>query len=97
MIAETILEQLGGRRFILMTGARNFVYSETSLYFSIGKNMSESNFVQIEYNFDKDLYNMIFMRKYRNSDTKELERYEELYFDDLERFFTDYTGLRTTL
>jgi hypothetical protein len=37
------------------------------------------------------------MRKSKNSDTKELERYEELYFDDLERFFTDYTGLYTSL
>lgn len=38
MIAETILQQLGGNKFVVMTGAKNFVALENGIKFNIGRN-----------------------------------------------------------
>lgn len=35
-IATTILEQLGGNKFIVMTGSKNFVHGDDHLQFKIG-------------------------------------------------------------
>lgn len=36
-VAETIRQQLGGARFAMMTGAKNFVGGENMLLFSVGR------------------------------------------------------------
>lgn len=47
MTAQTILNQLGGNRFVAMTGAKNFVALENGIKFNIGKNASKANTVKI--------------------------------------------------
>lgn len=64
MVGTTIYQQLGGRRFSVMTGAKNFVSSENSLRFTIGKNSSKANKICITLNAD-DTYTMEFWKRGR--------------------------------
>lgn len=60
-IANTILQQLGGGRFVAMTGARQLVAVENGLRFRIGRNGSKANIVRIVLRGD-DTYDMQFIR-----------------------------------
>lgn len=96
-VAGEILNQLGGHRFLVMTGARNLV-SDTknnALMFKIGRNKSKANYVKIRLN-SMDTYDMLFARIHGAKYT-ELKEYEGLYGDQLQTVFTDYTGLYTRL
>lgn len=54
-IAETILEQLGGNKFVVMTGAKNFVKTDNSLKFFLPRRAgSKVNLVTIT--LENDLY-----------------------------------------
>ncbi len=59
-IANVILQQLGGRRFVAMTGARCLVAIDNGLRFRIGRNGSRANMVSIVLRGD-DTYTMTFM------------------------------------
>lgn len=63
-IANTILSQFGGRKFVAMTGAKNIVAIENGLRFQIGRNGSKANVVKVVLNSD-DTYTMQFI-KYRD-------------------------------
>lgn len=100
MVAKTILQQLGGSKFVLMTGAKNLVGSKNSLSFKIGQNCYGINAVHVELRPD-DLYTMRFLRV-RNSRTKGLQRdevnvFEGVYCDQLQSLFCDATGMFTSL
>jgi hypothetical protein len=41
-VAETILEQLGGKRFIVMTGAKHFAADGNALRFRLPSNFAKS-------------------------------------------------------
>lgn len=60
-VAQTILQQLGGNKFVVMTGAKDFVYDDNSLRFRIPRNKSKANIVTVSLRGD-DTYNMIFRR-----------------------------------
>ncbi len=101
-IASTILQQLGGSRFIVMTGARHFMAVTDGmggLSFRLpAKNFYTKdgiNYVKIILN-DSDLYDATF-GKLRGSDYKIMKEYKDLYFDALQEVFTDVTGLDTHL
>lgn len=95
-VAKTIFEQLGGKKFALMTGARNFVGHDNSLTFRLGRNAASVNEVCIEYDQGKDLYNMIFL-KTRAESVREFRKFDGIYCDQLEEIFTEVTGLYTRL
>ena len=57
--AAIILKQIGGNRFIAMTGAKGFAFSDKYMSFKIGRNSKGINFVRIGHNA-KDLYDMEF-------------------------------------
>ena len=102
MIAQTILQQIGGRRFAVMTGSRNFTDLGNGLLMSLAKNMTSANRLEIIYDEGADLYNMRFYRKTFSkktfeSKTKDIAKYEGVYFDMLEYIFTEVTGLYTRL
>ncbi len=99
-VAKIILKQLGGNKFLAMTGARDLAFSKGILgcgafEFKIGKNGSKANKIMIELRPD-DTYNMIFFI-YRKMELKELDRYEIVYCDQLQELFTKYTGMYTRL
>ena len=95
-ISNEILKQLGGNKFITMTGAKNLVSDSKGLGFRIGKNKSKANYVKIEYDKGKDLYNVIF-GSIKNVDYTELKVFKGISVEQLRKVFTDYTGLYTSL
>ena len=87
-IARTILEQIGGKRFAVMTGM------------SLARNKTSANRLDIIYDAGTDLYNMRFFRKTFSKKTFEskamdVEVHEGIFFDMLEEVFTQVTGLYT--
>ena len=96
-IAQTIFDQLGGRTFCLMTGAKNLITLHCGgLTFKIGRNPKRVNRVSVKYDAASDLYDMEFGRVWGSS-YKVLELVEGVYFDQLQSVFTTHTGLETRL
>ena len=62
MIAKTILEQIGGRRFATMTGSKDFIDMGNGLRMSLARNKTSANRLDIIYDAETDLYNMRFFR-----------------------------------
>jgi hypothetical protein len=95
-IAKTILAQLGGHKFVVMTGAKHILATDHGLRFRIGRNKTRANIVKIDLDLGKDLYMMEFgyVRKYEYFVQ---ERFDDLYADQLGPIFEDYTGMATRL
>ena len=47
IVAMEILKQLGGNKFLAMTGAKNLAYDDNSLNMKLPKNMSQANYLKI--------------------------------------------------
>lgn len=109
MTATSILNQLGGTRFVAMTGAKNFIALENGIKFNIGKNISKTNTVKITLN-GADLYDIEFIKftpfklivnhktctvKTREEKTETIKTYNDCYGDMLQDIFTSVTGLYT--
>ena len=100
MIAKTILEQIGGRRFAAMTGSKDFIDMGNGLRMSLARNKTSANRLDIIYDAGAALYNMRFYRrtfskKTFECKTKDIESHEGIYCDMLEEMFTMVTGLYT--
>ena len=100
MIAKTILQQIGGRRFTAMTGSRDFIDMGNGLRMSLARNKTSANRLDIIYDAGADLYNMRFYRKTFSKKTfecktKDIAVHEGIYCDMLEEMFTMVTGLYT--
>ena len=100
MIAKTILQQIGGKRFSTMTGSRDFIDMGNGLRMSLARNKTSANRLDIIYDAGTDLYNMRFYRRTFSKKTfecrtKDIAVHEGIYFDMLEEMFTMVTGLYT--
>ena len=91
-----ILKQLGGNRFIMMTGAKHFGVGKEGLSFKIGRNSKQVNHIKIDYDRGRDLYNIKFdwvtKRGIKNKKTL-----KGVYADQLQKVFTMHTGMYTSL
>lgn len=112
-ISMTILHQLGGQHFLVMTGSKNLVYGTDNsnrdfLRMTLVRNASRANRLTVYYNAGMDLYHMVFERitpprwnakQYKYSDPKQetVKAYDDVYFDQLQELFTQTTGLLTRL
>ena len=112
-IAATILEQLGGRRFIMMTGSKDFfTVNGNDLCMKLSRNQSKANQLRIEYDYGKDLYTMRFIRyiaprlkvnsklktaEFTKEKITEVRTFEDVYCDQLEELFREVTGLETRM
>lgn len=94
-VARTILEQLGGNRFAVMTGSKNFTASPNSLSFKVGRNAKKVSHVKIELT-PMDDYTVSFL-SLRNLEIKELAKHEGVYCDQLQDLFCEETGMFTRL
>ena len=98
-VANTILEQLGGHKFRVMTGARNFVATPNSLSFQLpgggGFCKDSINFVRITLT-PADEYDIEFARNRAGRPTI-VHHSKGIYCDQLQEIFTKYTGLSTHL
>ena len=63
MIAQTILQQIGGKRFTAMTGSRDYINMGNGLRMSLARNKTSANRLDIIYDAGADLYNMRFYRR----------------------------------
>lgn len=94
-IALTTLNQLGGKKFIAMTGAKNISYdSDGTLRFRIGRNAKSINAVCITLT-PMDTYTMEFFRV-RNLEITLVGEYTNVYADNLQEVFTSATGMYTS-
>ena len=108
-IATTILEQLGGRRFMIMTGIKDFFTTNgNDLCMKLSRNQSKANQLRIEYNYGTDLYTMRFIRytaprlnlktgEFVREKITEVRTFEDVYCDQLEELFREVTGLETIM
>lgn len=99
-IAATIFQQLGGKKFAVMTGAKHYgakleENGSTSLSFKIGRNSKSVNYVKISLN-DKDLYDISFMAISKVKRTLKAS-FKDLYCDQLVPIFEQETGMHTSL
>lgn len=100
MVAKTILEQIGGGKFIAITGSKNFIDLGNGLRMNLTRNKTSANRLDILLDEETDTY---IMRFYRHSfskktfevTTKDIVRHEGVYCDMLEEMFTSVTGLYT--
>jgi len=94
---NTLLQQLGGNKFMVMTGAKNLMVDkeEKSLHMRIGKNSKGINHLKITYMPD-DTYTMDF-GKIRKMDYKVIRSIKNVYAEALQDVFTEVTGMYTSL
>lgn len=96
-VAVEILKQLGGNRFLVMTGARGLVAMENGMGFKLPSFKAKQgiNYVKIILNV-MDTYDVTFY-KVRGFDLTEISNYEGIYNDGLVELFEGETGLYTSL
>lgn len=94
-VATTILDQLGGNKFIVMTGAKNFASTNNGLVFKIGRNAGKCTHVRITLT-PMDTYLMEFLYVSIKG-MKTLGQYTDVYCDKLQELFTEFTGMYTRL
>ena len=106
-IAETILAQLGGNKFTVMTGSKDYLAVENGLRMRLRKNASNANRLEITLN-DTDTYHMKFMRvtngrlnrktlEWKDGTVQIVKEFDEVYCDMLREIFESVTGLATRL
>jgi hypothetical protein len=94
-IAKTILAQLGGNHFRVMTGADKFVALESGLSFSF-KGSRVANHCRVT--LRGDLYDYEFFKYSPSKGTcTPVKKYEHVYDDMLQPLFKEVTGLNTFL
>ena len=92
-VATEIYRQLGGRKFVAMTGAT--MYSGNNTLVVKFKGSKVANYMTVTLN-SMDLYD-VKISKYRGMNIKEVESFENVYADMLQDIFTRTTGLATRL
>ena len=96
-VAQTILRQLGGNKFVTMTGAKQLIVYPDALSFQLpaGTTKNKANYVKITLN-KNDLYDVSFCKIFR-LEMRELSRFDDISSDGLGGLFTSETGLDTYL
>ncbi|MGQ1934950.1 hypothetical protein [Ornithobacterium rhinotracheale] len=101
VIASETLKQLGGNKFLAMTGARVQGYNahdngDIDLQLMLKSNISKVKILIIKYVYALDTYEMIFY-SFKNYELKEVAKFNDVYSDELQDKFTEVTGLETHL
>lgn len=107
-IASTIIEQLGGHKFIVMTGARDFIASGRDddlpgVAFRIPGTLTKNRINRVRVLLDHtDTYIVSFWVCRRQKDVhkpsmKLISKHDMIYDDMLQPLFTRETGLTTRL
>jgi len=106
-IAKEILNQLGGSKFLAMTGSKNLLYAEITesnpnfwLRMDLIRNKAKANRLKITLT-DMDTYIMKFYNQQIKNYTEVVitneKTIEGVYCDQLQEMFTEITGLDTAL
>ena len=98
--AQTIINQLGGHKFVVMTGAKEIYATQSGVQFKVsGKD--GINFVKVDLT-SADLYDVTYARKTFSRKTLTASNVVKassngLYFDMIRADFESKTGLYTSL
>lgn len=99
---HAILEQLGGNKFLVMTGSHHLMFSKVEnnfLSMHLRRNIAKAQFLKIILQAN-DTYKMIFSKvtgkKYEQK-LVTVKEFEGVYCDQLQAIFTQVTGLYTSL
>ena len=95
-VANEIYRQLGGNKFAVMTGAKNFIDLENGIRMKIGRNKTNHNWMEITQN-SLDLYDVAFAKLTKLGERKSLKEYKNVYNDSLVELFERHTGMYTKL
>jgi hypothetical protein len=97
-IAKTIIRQLGGNRFSMMTGAKHFVALESGLRFTIpGRSFTKRGINLVTVILDpSDTYTVKFDKTWKTRIIP-VSEHTGIYDDMLQKIFTAETGLDTHL
>jgi hypothetical protein len=90
-MAKAILAQLGGERFVMMTGATSFIGSADSLTFKLRSNPKRVTPVRVILTPD-GLYDMTFFRTGKGP-----QSHDGIHREMLQEVFAANTGLYTAL
>lgn len=94
--AQTILQQLGGNRFIAMTGAKSLVDTGNGLQMKLPRGASRGiNCVVVTLN-GSDLYDVQYL-KVRGLNCTQVAQSNDVYAESLRMDFEASTGLYTSL
>lgn len=102
-VANEIIRQLGGRKFTVMTGARDYMAIDDGLTFRIPGTMTKNHINRVRVILDpSDTYTISFWnyRKQRipgPPSMKKISEHLRIYFDMLQSVFKSETGLDTHL
>lgn len=108
-VSNTILNQLGGNRFVAMTDAKNFLYADVTehndkiwLRMDLGRNKAKVNKLKIYYNAGQDTYTMHFYKQRVIKKTFDVQISNEQVFEGvhdemLASIFTEVTGMYLTI
>jgi hypothetical protein len=95
-IAAQTLIQLGGRRFLAMTGCTNLICDKYTMTMKLRRNKSGAQWIKITLNA-MDLYDVEFIKMNRNYELITVSEHKGLYSDDLAPTFEEVTGMYTSL
>lgn len=99
-IVKNILTQLGGNKFLVMTGSKDLTeIDEYTLRMKLSKNKSNANYLYVRLNA-KDLYDLNFKKiQLKNGEYSEkvIAARCDVYCNNLQSVFTEVTGLYTKL
>lgn len=91
-VGNTIFRQLGGRRFAIVTGSKNFVTSDNSLTFKLVlKTSNKANYIRITLNHN-DLYDVEFI-SIRGPVINQKGLVNDVYCDSLVDIIESNTGI----
>lgn len=100
-VADTILQQLGGNRFRVMTGAKHFLSDGNALVFRLPRGFARDGINAVRITLDpSDTYTVKFFKVgtarsgYKHTTVKETSG---IYAEDLQPLFKTTTGLDTHL
>jgi hypothetical protein len=96
-IAPEVLQQLGGQKFLVMTGTKPQYFDDknNSVMFRLIRNKSKANYMKIKLDWT-DTYTVEFI-KANESKVEIVETRTGVYNDMLQELFTEVTGLYTKL
>lgn len=94
-VAQTILDQFGGNKFLAMTGARNLLNTGDGLQFDLPRGFAQNKATKVRVTLEpSDTYKVEFLKFNRRAlscDT--VGTVSDVYAEDLARVFTSSTGL----
>ena len=103
-----MLQQLGGNKFVVMTGSKNFLIADVTetnplpwLRMDLTRNKAGVNRLKISL-LPSDTYRMEFYKQTLDKKTWDVkitkeQTFDGVYCDQLQEIFTDVTGLYTHL